>query len=353
MEVIRAFLALAGYLVLLPGLLGYGFFGKKLWSFSGGFLILLAVFQAVGVPFVFFRRHLSELALTVNLLYFLLAAAVILIRRKTLAEKLSAPLSALKGASPAAILRERKGELLLWGVFFILLGFQLINALQLSFFDGDDAYYVAQSVAAAEQDVLYRTIPYTGFASELDMRHAMALFPIWVAFLSEMSSIHPAIMSHSILPLILIPGMYLLYAALFRELQPKKEGEKHVLPGFLILIALTQIFGAVSIYTPAAFLIGRTWQGKAVLAGLVLPALFWLLIKVGREGRISRNTAILLIALNMTAALTTSMGIFLTALMSGGAGLFLALRLRSLRLLLLLAACSLPCLIYAGLYLVF
>ena len=340
------------YFVFLPGFLGICLFGKKAFAPAGGFLILLALFQAVGVPFVFFGRSLSELSFTVNLLLFTIAAAVVILRRKEIGKLFSAA-GSFAGTwrkTQTAGLWKRKAGLFLWGVFFALLGFQLVKALTLSFFDGDDAYYVAQSVAAVEQDSLYRVIPYTGFATMLDMRHAMAVFPIWIAFLAKMSGVHPAILCHSVLPLILIPGMYGFYGLLFRELSPKKEGEKPVLPGFLILTALTQIFGSVSIYTPAAFLIGRTWQGKAVLGSILLPALLWLLLRTGREKKVGKETAILLIALNMAAAMTTSMGIFLAALMIAGGGIFLAVWLRSFRLLFRLAACSAPCLVYAAVY---
>ena len=96
-------------------------------------------------------------------------------------------------------------------------------ALTHASFDGDDAYYVVQSVITDETDTLYRILPYTGFSTSLDMRHAMAVFPIWIAYLARMTGIHATIVSHSILPLVLIPLTYLIYYEIGKVLFKEKE----------------------------------------------------------------------------------------------------------------------------------
>ena len=351
METVIACFSLCFYLILLPGLLGLCLYGRRAFALPGGMLLELAVFQLGGLPFVFFGRSLSELTLVLNLIFLGLIPGLFFLFGRARSLFSSEKKSAEEKKSFGIV--NRKGEvLLLWGIFLLLLLFELDRALRLASFDGDDAYYVAQSVACVEQDSLYRVIPYTGFATELDMRHAMAIFPVWIAFLSRMSGVHPAILCHSILPLLLIPGAYVFYGLLFRELVEKNEEEdKRLLPAFLILTALLQLFGAVSIYTPAAFFTARTWQGKAVLAGILLPAMLWLLFRAGKRKEVNRDTALLLITLNITAALMSSMGIFLTALMLGAAGTFLGIYYRSPKLFIRLAVCSLPCVVYAVLYL--
>lgn len=128
--------------------------------------------------------------------------------------------------------------------------FQIYMAYTHAFFDGDDAYYVAQSVIADQSNVLYRILPYTGLTTTVDVRHALATLPIWEAYLARISGIHPAIIAHSLLPLIFIPVTYLFYFQIGKRLL-KKDYRK--LAVFMILVSVLQIFGNTSIYTNSTF----------------------------------------------------------------------------------------------------
>ena len=129
---------------------------------------------------------------------------------------------------------------LYWILFLVLVGFQLYMAFTRASFDGDDAYYGVQALTAQQIDSLYRVNPYTGRSSPLDVRHALALFPIWEAYVSSMSGIHATIMCHSIIPLVLIPLTYILYFQVGKALFKKKErghSPKEQLPMFMVLMA--------------------------------------------------------------------------------------------------------------------
>ncbi|MFG6335709.1 MAG: hypothetical protein K1W20_09635 [Lachnospiraceae bacterium] len=118
-----------------------------------------------------------------------------------------------------------------WLLFFLLLGFQMYKAAAFASFDGDDAYYVVESLIAQESDVMYRILPYTGRPTDLDVRHALAVFPMWVAFVSVKAGVHATIVSHVAMPLLLIPLTYLLYYEIGRLLFGKAlqtDGEPDV-----------------------------------------------------------------------------------------------------------------------------
>ena len=51
----------------------------------------------------------------------------------------------------------------------------------------------------------------------------------------------------------------------------------------MILLFLFWIFGNVSIYTPETFLLTRTWQGKSVLANLLIPGCLFCLLRAGAQ----------------------------------------------------------------------
>ena len=177
----------------------------------------------------------------------------------------------LKARVAALTKRLPAGESAFWILFFVLLGFQLYKAVAFASFDGDDAYYVVESLIAQEADVMYRILPLTGGSTGLDVRHAMAVFPMWVAFVSVRAGMHATIVSHVVMPVVLIPLTYLLYHEIGRILFGR-TGEN--LPVFMIIMALFQIFGNVSLYTNETFFLTRTWQGKAVAGSLVIPALY-------------------------------------------------------------------------------
>ena len=269
-----------------------------------------------------------------------------------------------------------------WMLFLVILGFQLYQAAACTSFDGDDAYYVTESLLAQEAGVMYRILPYTGGSTGLDVRHVLAVFPMWIAFVATGSGIHATIVSHLIMPLLLILLTYLLYFQIGKVLFSDKPVNY---PAFMIVMGLFQIFGNVSIYTNETFFLTRTWQGKAVAASFVIPATIWLLLwifdgKDGGNGRESagnvkfwsmkdaagrkydRETAgiqrgqtaglwALLALVNMTAGVCTSMVVFLNVVLIGASAFWLTVAERKFSILVKAGLVCIPNGIYMLLYL--
>lgn len=294
-----------------------------------------------------------------------------------------------------AVKRLLAGTGIEWLIFFILLGFQLYKAAAYASFDGDDAYYVVESLIAQEAGVMYRILPLTGGSTGLDVRHAMAVFPMWVAYVAVRAGVHATIVSHVVMPLVLIPLTYLLYYEIGRALfvkMPESGGadgkvlRRENLPIFMILMAVFQIFGNVSIYTSETFFLTRTWQGKAVAGALVIPALFWVFLQISagnepgdretgiwrmpRESKMSptetfldddkgvRNRKtdaglwILLVCINMTAGVCSSIAVFLVCLLIAVAAFCLAVAERDWKLLFKAGAACIPSVVYMAVYVV-
>ena len=225
-------------------------------------------------------------------------------------------------------------------------------------FDGDDAYYVVQSVLADQTGVLNRIRPYTGLSTDLDIRHALATLPLWIAYVARMTGIHATIVAHTLLPLIFIPLTYYVFVQIGRKLF--SDGSVK-LPIFLTLVSIMQIWGNISIYTNETFFLTRTWQGKSVLANLILLVELWLMLELcarEKSGKRQKETGSqlpywLLLAVNhIAAAMMTSMGAFLTALLFGITALVAAIRYRSWSILWKMALCCIPNVIYLALLLV-
>lgn len=257
-----------------------------------------------------------------------------------------------------------------WLVFFALLGLQLYKAAAFASFDGDDAYYVVESLIAQEAGVMYRILPLTGGSTGLDVRHAMAVFPMWVAFVSVRAGVHATVVSHVVMPLVLIPLTYLLYYEIGRLLFVRgaqddadsvqgREGnvfQKRNLPIFMIIMAMFQIFGNVSIYTSETFFLTRTWQGKALAGALVIPALFWVFLQIYdtgvRKKRADAGLWMLLVCINMTAGVCSSIAVFLVCILIAVTAFCLAAAERDWKLLFKMGAACIPNVVYMAVYVI-
>ena len=315
--------------------------------YLSGFLAELAVFELIAVPIMIRDPFgMDVLVAAVNLALALLMAAGVFTAYAFL--KKNGGLSAVVsfGNACAKRIRGLTWECrLFWLAALAVIGFQVVMSYVYASFDGDDAYYVVQSVLADQTGVLNRIRPYTGLSMDLDLRHALATLPLFVAYAARMTGIHAAIVSHTLLPLELIPLTYVGYFEIGRKLFSPGDVR---LPVFLALAGIAQIFGNISIYTNATFFLMRTWQGKSILANLVLLVILWLLLEIldEKNGEAAGGFWALLVTVNIVSAMMTSMGAFLSAMFIGIAGIVTAFRKRNLRFLFRFGLCCVPNLIY-------
>lgn len=240
-----------------------------------------------------------------------------------------------------------------WLVFWALLLFQLYHAVAYAYGDGDDAFYVAMAGMAEDSDVMYQKIAYTGWPSELDVRHGMAPFPIWISYLTRVSGIKAVSVAHIAMPLTLICMTYAIYYLLGAKLFAR---QKERIPLFLIFTELLVLFGNYSFYTVETFMIARSRQGKAALGSIIIPMLFLLLFllleKMQENQRLTFGYWILLAATMTAGCLCSTMGALLVCMLIGITGLCAAVCYKKWKFLFPMAACCLPCVVYAGLYLI-
>jgi hypothetical protein len=299
-----------------------------------------------------------------------------------------------KAGLTSIIKRASLWEHIEWLIFFALVGFQLYKAVFYTSFDGDDAYYVVESLIAQQADVMYRILPYTGGTTSLDVRHALAVFPMWIAFIAVKSGIHATIVSHVVMPLVLIPLTYLVYYEIGKALFSTESGgwtfaRRQGIGMFMVIMCMFQMFGNVSIYTNETFFLTRTWQGKAVTGSLVIPAVFWILLwiydsakhsditvssdvtdrgKSGEEfdaadgvGKTDKSDGaarkrqdaglwFLLVCVNMTAGICSSIAVFIITILVAVTAFCLMFTERDFKVLIRIGAACLPNLIYMGIY---
>lgn len=312
------------------------------FMWMAGYLVLFAAFQILSVPLIIKGARFSTLVLWFAALCVLFSMAGVVVRLRRMRK--APALQAVKD-------RAGKREIILWTVFGALLLMQLFLAGCLSFADGDDAYFVTVSTIADGTDTMYLYLPYTGGTTSLDMRHALAPFPLYIAFLARITGLHAATVAHIAMPVVLIPLTYCIYGLIGSRLL---KGNRRQLPVFMIFTALLILWGNYSLYTAETFLMTRTRQGKAALGNIMVPAFFLLAYLVGERlaenKKVEKSLWALLFCLTTFSCLCSTFGGFLTAVLFGAFGLCVLAVYRRWRLLLPLAVCLLPAAVYMGIY---
>jgi hypothetical protein len=101
-------------------------------------------------------------------------------------------------------------------------------------------------------------------------------FQFWellLAAYSHISGVHVAVLTHTVIPLFIIPVALIAFSKTLAKILPKE----YVLMAVAIL-ALVFAFSGYTKFTPGSFLLGRSWQGKAILLHLVMPIILFQLI---------------------------------------------------------------------------
>lgn len=318
-----------------------------------GYFVLFALFEFIGIPIVIWMVYHSFAMLC---RIFAIACALLSLLGVFLsiriAKKNHTTWKGIEGIKNK-IAEVGMEEKLYYVLFFLLMAFQMYMAFTRASFDGDDAYYGVQGVIAQQRDSLYRFNPYTGRSAPLDVRHALALMPIWEAFVGKMSGVHATIVAHSVIPLVMIPLVYSMYYQIGKKLLSDK---KNMLPIFMVVMALLQMFGNVSIYTNETFFLTRTWQGKTVTGSLILPAVFWIFLCLFEKDKKEKDEKeigywLLLAFINLAAGLSSSLAVLLSALLVAGLAVLFAIKNKSFMILIKAGLTCIPSAAYVLTYL--
>lgn len=228
-----------------------------------------------------------------------------------------------------------------------LICYQLYFIHHHMYLEWDDAYYVNLANEAVRSDQIYWIYPETGSFADFDKRYVLSLWPIFYAWLSKLTGVMPTIMAHTILPWLIIPLAYMVYGLIGKRLFPEDQQLQGM---FLALAVLLHLFMSGEHTAGLTFLSITPWVGKGVLATVLIPMLFYCILRTVQDER--AGNWILLGVTGLGGCLLSSMGIMLTPVFVGVTVFLLALRKRSVRYLLYGAASCLPCIVL-GIYYIY
>lgn len=341
---IKSMAFIAIFLGVIPYLLGLFYTGfveeekdNILLHMAAGYVIMFGLFEIVALPLSFLRQPLS-LLVGVYVGSLLFVAVLSLIKN---ARRLSGIFFGTFGAF-------RQFTLCIWAQF-LLIAAQVLFYVRNQYINSDDSFFVASATTSIATNTIFAYNPYTGAQyAKLPARYVLSPFYAFTAAIAKITDTHPAILAHMVFMILFLLVAYAVYALIGRALfdhDLEKTGY------FLLIVSALYLYSAYSERVTGMFLLLRLWQGKAVLAGILLPMIFYMAIRIFLlEGKLADY---LLLAILMCACcMVSSMGIILGAITLGSLGVLFAFRQRSIRLLFSTAVCCLPNLICAGIYLI-
>ncbi len=229
-----------------------------------------------------------------------------------------------------------------------LVGFIMYNTAVLQHLDADDATYVVNAVDMLRTDTMFQTM-LTGRRADNMLqfiKYLVAPWPFFGAFLSLYTGIKVTIMFHTILP----QAMILLATAVYYQLGSSFFFASPLYrPIFVVYVWLFNLLGCTSIYTAETFLMMRSWQGKAVVAGIGIPMLILIFVELYIKSE-KIELFLLLALVNCSLCFMSGIGLAFSGAMTGAFALFYAIFLRKPKMLLYFAMALMPNIVYGAFF---
>lgn len=227
--------------------------------------------------------------------------------------------------------------------FIVLVILQAVLLSYSNIYDTDDARYIAESLDALHTDTMLLVHPLTGEVLEQPIgemtKDVICPFSMFQASVSKILEIHPATLCHKVLPLFLIPLCYMVYWLLSVKIFGMQNLEKRLF--FLNFVCVLLMFGRMSAYWSSAYLLWRIWQGKAILAAIIIPFLLWIMHSILQENEKKEYYYILFVTVLGSFILSPMSSIFML-LIIGMYALLLFLDTKKLSVFFRMGICCIP-----------
>ena len=341
-------------MIVVPLMLGYimmelarvrysDLFSKIGFSYTMGHIVMWSVFQLIAVPLILLKSRLMVVTILWLVLILAYAIAGMVYIRKY-------------GHTNRKIIAEtKKPENKPWLIMSVILavvvvGYQCYKYFFYMHIDDDDSRFIVNAVDAYEKGTMFLTNPANGnyegaWVGEL-VKDVSSPWPIYLAMLGKMLGIYPTILAHTIYPVFLLTAGYVSYYLMGKFLFNDNRIKSFLMVAVVATINMS--FGE-STYNQSYFTIVRIWQGKAVVAGTLIPFLTFLLIRLYKEGG-NKGSYVMLALANMAMCLMSGMGIFFSGILTGVCGLWFVVIKKHWRQLPYVIMACIPTIIYGLCY---
>ncbi len=302
-----------------------------------GIMIEFAVTEVFAVPLIILRKPFHILSAYWLLACIILCMVSIILNAFSIKDIFKRFIESLKNTHWTVVL------------VTILVLSQAFVLARYAHFDNDDARFVTYATMAIQQDVMYTIEPQAGLQEDtvLPTRDIFSPFPMYTAIIAKYLDIHPAIVAHTVFPALLIPIAYMVFWQLAYVLFGKVNEKANI---FCILISVIYMFGDFSDRFYFGHLLYRIWQGKAVLANILIPMSILVYYECATENKIINWISLYIIFI--AGCLTSQMGILLLPICIGVLTVVYMIKYRRIGYGIKSLCAVVPCIIYGLMYLI-
>lgn len=269
--------------------------------FIGGYLFMFSLMELLTLPLTWMKAPLHILTMLYGGIIFFLGAAGMIRFYKQKEKHIFTRM-------------EQKYSAYFW-IALLVIAAQIVMCVLMAHMDADDSFYVASATTDIHTDTIFEVNPYNGRVyGKIPSRYVLSPFPVFLAVVSQLSGgLHPAIMAHMVYPAVFLIMAYAVQRLLSRYLYPNDRQARDI---YLLIVACICSFSAYSVYNAGCFQMVRIWQGKAVLASVMIPLLIYLCLTIVMEKESGYSWLMLAMA-DLSCCLLSSMGIMLAPLVIG------------------------------------
>ncbi len=332
------------WFVCLPFCVGLHLTGRMrkyresvLMTILSGYTAMFGLFEVMALPMIYAKISFSVLAYSYGACILILSLLAVIFERKRIIPMFR------------QLFRNRKGITWTMAVALLLIFLQVAVYIVGMSTDLDDAFYVGTATTTLETNTMFQYNSYTGLLlKQMPSRYVLSPFPVLLAFYGKVIGMNPTIIAHSIMPVFFVALAYSVYGLLGMRLF---QEDRKATGMFLCFLSLIHMFSYYSVYTQGTFMLIRIWQGKAFLASVLLPFLFFFGYHIFTE-ECKKGEWITLFCLTASCCLVSSMGIMLAPIMLGILAFLYGLLKKQWKKLALSMVCCLPCVLLAAAYVI-
>lgn len=323
------------------GLLIFKFLHIKIVSITlillCGFSGFFCVFGIITLPLILTSQKLSILAYTLGIFSILIIIATIVFCYNQFAILLT---------HISSIFSQHSYMLLPLLIVTLVLQLAVFTHIDTS---ADSSYYIGKVATDVYTNTMGHYDPYTGFSlSSLDGRRVIACFPEYNAAISYLFHIHPLKQAKLIMPQLFALFTLLVYYQIglcFFSGNKKKAD-------CLVCITFLLDLYSYTVYTNSTFLLTRTYEGKSILANIIIPGVFLCFLMLWGNSNI-KIAKIFLFSLSLSSCFFSSSAMLIIPIsLTIGLAIWLYNN-RSFKNILFCVACISPNLIVCILYFLF
>ena len=238
---------------------------------------------------------------------------------------------------------EDRFTMFVWIAAFLVIIFEVCLPVFRMHVDTDDARFLVDAMEALKKDTMLEYNPITGIHHGVpvgeQIKDVTAPFPIFIALVSTLFKLHPAITAHTVMPMLFIPLSYVVFMLVGDHIF---NGDVKDMGLFMLFLSLIHLFSFETIYSAGYTLLTIIWQGRSVAAMIMLPFLWYLLLVFADKDIPGIRDYIMLTMAALACAMLSNMGSLFAFILCMAYALSFAIRGKSVKPLIFMGISMVP-----------